>query len=422
MSSDDSTFHNGATPLEPAAIDAVCTPRVARQNRPKPTVKPGRSIKLGAFDKPGLVADTPEDAAAIAAYLAGRAPKPNKVAQTKAQKVKAVNLRTESKLIAAKLTDNAEEPRRSQFEVWWKAIESLYLASEAGAHKAHPWRATLCQWVSLNAMKDLSTKGLLPAQCRLVNGDLVCDPVSVGYLAADAKWSDYDASKDNGGGREAYLYKVAEGHIRNTAWRDFSPSGQRKSPFKYVQFSDALASTPEAAWNEPELTEDAYGRVTGAAQSDCDPTYGDDDLALEPTRARGTDIDIAAAAIRAARQADKEFRQRNPQDSTAKPPGEIEPHGVSVHAKLELEQQAPAVNVEQLIAKLPTNDRLLLTSAWGVAGQDRVSLIELAESNGCTEAAMRKRVERLKKSIRKSVNAKAHRETLLLDRKRQVSP
>jgi hypothetical protein len=272
--------------------------------------------------------DTPEDAAAIAAYLARRA-KPKAIPGAKAKKVtltkekaRAAYAASEARLKAAELLGDTPENRAPQFQVWWKKVESWYKAGEAGADSAHPWADTVCQWVALKAMRSLVKSGMLPAQCGQ-GFNLTCDPVSVGYLAAKAKWSSYDAAKDRGNGIEAYLYQTASGHVRNAAWELFSPSGKRErakgAPLPKFLAGDST-DTLAAPWDEPGASED------------------------------GT------------------------------------------------------IEAKELLASLAPKDQEILRAVFGLDGQPEASITELAAQRGCTEAAMYKRVERLKKRMHNHVS------------------
>jgi hypothetical protein len=315
MKSKHTATDDTASPIKPVNFDAVFSPY------------PSARLQTVAVD-------TPEDAAAIAAYLARRAPKPRatraansqKVAQTKEQKAKAAYARSEAKLIAAEKLGNKEEKRPPQFKVWWKMVEILYKAGEASAGKAYPWVDTVCQWVALKAMRSLSKNGKLPAQCGK-GFDLACDPVSVGYLAAKAKWSTYDPAKDKGGGHEAYLYQTASGHIRNAAWELFSPSGRR-----------------ERSKDAPPLPQSQPYDPNDASQNEPPTAWGDWNM-----------VDVT-------------------------------------------------IEVEQLLAPLVPKNQEILTAAYGLDGREKISIATLAVLNGCSEAALRKRIDRLKKEMHNSVS------------------
>jgi hypothetical protein len=370
-----------------------------------------------AAGKRRAIPDTAEDAAAIAAYEARRAAKGAKAPTD----VRAA-ARAAYDLSAAK-AGATKGANQTHFEFLWAKVKTAYAAGEAAALPSFPWKDVVCYREALKAMRHLvplKGKSKLPTGCGK-GWDLDCGIVAEGYARALRAWDRFDPAKDKGNGLAAYLYKTAEGAIRNAAWEQFSASGKRErsepgevmpkmrewkpnnlahslpfdAPILCLR-TDPAPDYEDDAGDDSEAVELAYTIAKDDKQPGLRFTAAVNNLTSRGENGNRVDAterldyqdrpDIVAAAAKGAASAG------------------ITPSGKAIYDLQGLIDGSRVIEIERLLSGLRPTDRTLISRVYGTDGHAEMSIRELAKQNGCSEAAMAKRVYRIEEEIRNYVS------------------
>jgi RNA polymerase sigma factor (sigma-70 family) len=246
----------------------------------------------------------------------------------------------------------------------WSEIEAAY---KAGVRD----KETVCAWMAYKAALRI---------CKGWPAGSFDELLTEGYIAALRKWPDYDPRQATENGISGFVYKAAERRMRNAAPELFTSSGKRKH-----RETDKL---PVLVVQSHEITErlehDARGAVTtSVASNEADVDYFTNDSDSGGAK----DKAVTAAANRAARS--KSFK---PEPWTTRVNA---PYGASSRVVERAAHKAVVFRIGELLGLLPPEECALVSQYWGVNGEQRLTLQQLAERRGCSPAAAHRRLEKL---------------------------
>jgi hypothetical protein len=293
----------------------------------------------------------------------------------------------------ATLAESSDGPMIPLFQRLW---DSLHKEPDIGPPKLD----TVCLLEAMKAMRRLVELGKLPTLCG--HGfDLECGLLGYGWASAKAAYTKYDPAKDTGNGPQAYLFKCAEGAIRNAAWKEFSDSGKRLrfSGAEVIHAADALArllglrnqvsaahGTADAAVYAAKVALSV--RSSDAPIDDSEEIDGVDWLDAQMVLNRATFAPHGNAVP--------------PYDpfKAEKTPGEI----LTAADLGGLSDGEVLAKLDQLLRMLPEpEDRALIERSCGIGLTPKATLQELAEKSGCSKSTIQNRIKRLKAELQNVV-------------------
>jgi Sigma-70, region 4 len=296
------------------------------------------------------------------------------------------------------------DQRPLKFSTLRDQIKTVYDAGPSQAWFAgrQTWLGVLSMWIAVEAVRNLDKRGQLPFKCGS-GANIDCALVSHGTeVALDAlPWLASDPKHRKGHSVEARLLAHVRGRVRNKAWEDNSFGWRQHKPGQvgpvekmvsqeddFDTSGDGRTSSDDAGAGDdpyergtlrvtPEYKSEKYHGV-GKPRS-----FGETKWKWAGSKLYGMSEDghIANAANRAAKGSGKAVARGElfKWTKTSGPP----PRGPS-----ELK-----INIRQILAVLPPQDREILTKYFGVGDVTQATVSELATLGGCSESTVRRRLE-----------------------------
>lgn len=245
----------------------------------------------------------------------------------------------------------------------WADIEARYLA---GARD----KKTVCAWMAYKAAL---------AVCKGWGRGSFDELLTEGYQTAVKRWPHYDPTKATKNGISGFLYKAAQGRMRNAAQELFTSHGKRRH-----RKGDVIPTVSVVADIEPHVARQRRSAVTAPRAAGA---YAHVDYFTNKADVGGiNDKAVTAAVNKAARS--KSFKLEK---WTTK----VRPPLVGDRNASRLARIAVEIHVYKLLALLPPDDRKLITQYWGVEGVETATLEELAERKECSVDTMRRSLDKL---------------------------
>jgi hypothetical protein len=285
--------------------------------------------------------------------------------------------------------------REAQLEAapsWEQILAQHSAAIEADYTDGLRDKMTICGWNTIKAAKRVAKKRGAEVHRQLW---------SAGFDEASRAWDKYDATKDKGNGIESFVFKSAEGAMRNAA-------NEMANPFDLRKHSKDEALPTAASY-------DAKKHDHGLVATGVTPAIHTDDIA-EADLSRGSPAAIAAAADGAANSTSNEDglpvaftteanypKAWKPWPLRTVPAAEASNAWTDRQARIATDVFADTFIVHVL--SLPKKDSNAILHTFGLEGKEELTDAQIAKHIGVSESYVgrlqKKVIEQLREIARK---------------------